>query len=163
LPKQVVDQTTNEQPNPWAGKDSEKAAAWAKLTPEDQAWLGNADPTDPFILRRAPNKGVARVQQATTEDDPLKSIMRRIPMHEPWPHHENLDPQEFKSEKTDRDFGDRFSKQTPNVEEAEEGEEPQAEDIVTEFSPMPTPSEVEYFKKYTTSVDTFAKVKGTEG
>jgi hypothetical protein len=168
LPKQVTDQTTNEQPNPWAGKDSEKAAAWAKLTPEDQAWLGNADPTDPFILRRAPNKGAARVQQPTTEDEPLKSIMRRIPMHEPWPHHENLDPQEFKSEKTDRDFGDRFSEETPNAEIKEEGEEEEEEEVVEEEvveekNPLPTADEIEYFKKYTTSVDTFAKVKGTEG
>jgi hypothetical protein len=171
LPKQVSDQTTNEQPNPWAGKDSEKAAAWAKLTPEDQAWLGNADPTDPFILRRAPNKGAARVQQPTAEDEPLKSIMRRIPMHEPWPHHENLDPQAFKTEKTDRDFGDRFSEKTPNAEIKEEGEEGEEvveeevveEEVVEEKNPLPTADEIEYFKKYTTSVDTFAKVKGTEG
>jgi hypothetical protein len=33
-----------------------------------------------------------------------QSIMRRIPTHEPWPHHENLDPQTFKPENTDRDI-----------------------------------------------------------
>jgi len=43
--------------NPWQGKDEAKAAAWNKLSPEDQKWLGNADPTDEFILSRAPNKG----------------------------------------------------------------------------------------------------------
>lgn len=43
--------------NPWEGKDPAKAAAWATLTPEDQKWLGGADPTDKFILYRAPNKG----------------------------------------------------------------------------------------------------------
>lgn len=42
--------------NPWAN-DPAKSAAWAALTPEDQAWLGGADPTDPYILARAPNKG----------------------------------------------------------------------------------------------------------
>ena len=44
-------------PNPWAGVDADKAAAWARLSPADQRWLGNGDPTDEFILRRAPNGG----------------------------------------------------------------------------------------------------------
>jgi hypothetical protein len=43
--------------NPWEGKDPAKAAAWAKLSPEDQKWLGMADPTDDIILARAPSKG----------------------------------------------------------------------------------------------------------
>ena len=43
--------------NPWEGSDPAKAAAWAALTPEDQQWLGGADPTDQYILARAPNKG----------------------------------------------------------------------------------------------------------
>ena len=42
--------------NPWAN-DPAKSAAWAALTPQDQKWLGGADPTDPNILARAPNKG----------------------------------------------------------------------------------------------------------
>lgn len=42
--------------NPWTN-DPAKSAAWAALTPEDQKWLGGADPTDPYILARAPNKG----------------------------------------------------------------------------------------------------------
>ena len=43
--------------NPWAGKDPAKEAAWAKLSPEDQKWLGGADPTDKIILARAPSNG----------------------------------------------------------------------------------------------------------
>jgi hypothetical protein len=43
--------------NPWEGKDPAKAATWAALSPEDQKFLGNADPTDQAILFRAPNKG----------------------------------------------------------------------------------------------------------
>jgi hypothetical protein len=31
--------------------------------------------------------------------------MLRIPTHEPWPHHENLNPTDFKPEKTDREAG----------------------------------------------------------
>jgi ribosomal protein L37AE/L43A len=39
----------------------------------------------------------------------------------------------------------------------------EAVEVVEEKNPLPTADEIEYFKKYTTSVDTFAKVKGTEG
>ena len=35
----------------------------------------------------------------------IDSIMLRIPSHEPWPHHENLDPLSFKPEMTDREAG----------------------------------------------------------
>jgi len=34
---------------------------------------------------------------------PLDSIMFRIPMHEPWPNHENLDPLSWKPDLTDRE------------------------------------------------------------
>jgi len=37
------------------------------------------------------------------------SIMLRIPTHEPWPHHENLDPVSFKTDKTDRETGSAIS------------------------------------------------------
>jgi hypothetical protein len=43
--------------NPWTGVDAEKAAAWDNLSPADQEWLGNADPTDELILARAPDSG----------------------------------------------------------------------------------------------------------
>jgi len=33
------------------------------------------------------------------------SIMLRVPTHEPWPHHENLDPMNFMAVKTDRETG----------------------------------------------------------
>lgn len=39
------------------------------------------------------------------EENVTNSIMLRVPSHEPWPHHENLNPTEFKPEKTDRDAG----------------------------------------------------------
>jgi hypothetical protein len=35
------------------------------------------------------------------EGETITSIMLRIPTHEPWPHHENLDPESFTPEKTD--------------------------------------------------------------
>ncbi len=36
----------------------------------------------------------------------LQTIMNRVPSHEPWPHHENLDPLKFKPAKTDRESAD---------------------------------------------------------
>lgn len=51
--------------NPWSGKDQEKSIAWSKLSPEDQKFLGTADPTDATILARAPNKGQPAGQSAT--------------------------------------------------------------------------------------------------
>jgi len=33
-----------------------------------------------------------------------ESILARSPQHEPWPHHENLDPLSFKKSETDRDY-----------------------------------------------------------
>ena len=63
-----------------------------------------------------------------------ESIMLRIPTHEPWPHHENLDPLNFKPELTDREAG----------------------------SAIAVP---DYWKKYSTITDTFAKIQppGQEG
>lgn len=35
------------------------------------------------------------------EGETISSIMLRVPTHEPWPHHENLNPESFTPEKTD--------------------------------------------------------------
>jgi len=40
-----------------------------------------------------------------TGEGTVNSIMTRVPQHEPWPHHENLDPLSFVSTATDRDTG----------------------------------------------------------
>jgi hypothetical protein len=55
--------------NPWEGKDPKKAGAWAQLSPEDQKWLGGADPTDPAILARAPKKGKASAAAVGANQD----------------------------------------------------------------------------------------------
>lgn len=69
----------------------------------------------------------------------VDSIMRRIPTFEPYPHHENLDPQKYKSDKIDRDAEGRYEDNTETM--------------------MKTPT---YWKKYTTSIDTFEK-RGDQG
>jgi hypothetical protein len=67
---EVEESTLTENPH---ANDPAKSAAWAALSPEDQKWLGGADPTDPYILARAPNKGKpaatgAATKPATTPD-----------------------------------------------------------------------------------------------
>jgi hypothetical protein len=62
------------------------------------------------IYMNSKNKAEAAValttlQLPTEEGETLESIMARVPMHEPWPHHENLDPKSFVPTKTDRDAG----------------------------------------------------------
>ena len=37
----------------------------------------------------------------------IKSIMQRVPTHEPWPQHENYNPQQFSSQATDVTLADR--------------------------------------------------------
>jgi hypothetical protein len=65
----------------------------------------------------------------------FETILRRVPIKEPWPHHENLDPKEFKPDKTDRDIDGRYEDSS-------------------DFLLTP-----EFFKKYTTKIDTFAKTR----
>jgi len=64
-------------------------------------------------------------------------IMRRMPTHEPYPQHENLDPLKYKPAKTDRDADGRTSGSSTTIKDP-----------------------AEKWKKYSTVVDTFEKVKG---
>jgi hypothetical protein len=63
------------------------------------------------------------------------SIMRRIPTPEPYPHHENLNPTNYKPDILDRDKGGRYDSSTED---------------------MNTPPDA--WRKYSTITDTFAKV-----
>ena len=64
-----------------------------------------------------------------------EAIMRRVPTNEPWPHHENLDPQKFKPDQTDKDIDGRYSDSSDSI--AAPGE---------------------WWKKYTTIEDTFIRL-----
>jgi hypothetical protein len=76
---------------------------------------GNHTETAPAIHMNGPGAAAA---ESATPPEPLPtfanpdetetaidSIMLRIPSHEPWPHHENLDPVSFKPDMTDREAG----------------------------------------------------------
>jgi hypothetical protein len=65
---------------------------------------------DTFVLpyREADNNATAEMQKGWENNNyyrqpDIRSIMLRVPTHEPWDHHESLDPEQFKPAKTDRD------------------------------------------------------------
>jgi len=62
---------------------------------QERITLNNIDVVD------ASQKYVGTRYQSTEQ---LKSVMKRMPMHEPWYQHENVDPLKFSFEKTDRDI-----------------------------------------------------------
>jgi hypothetical protein len=85
-----------------------------------------------------------------TGEPKIESILRRVTTHEPWPHHENLDPKKFKPVETDRDKEERF-----NIIDQETGE----------YSSLTVEGQKEAaaaWKKYSTATDTFAKVSGAD-
>ena len=75
-----------------------------------------------------------------------ESIIRRMPTPEPYPHHENLDPLNYKPEKLDRDIEGRY--------EATDGEELDEQSAFTTDMNEPAGA----WRTYSTSTDTFAKV-----
>jgi hypothetical protein len=70
------------------------------------------------------------------------TILRRLPTPEPYPQHENLDPETYKSKEIDRDKDDRFASSSENEKD------PPIEDLK---------EPAELWKEYSTSTDTFAK------
>ena len=80
----------------------------------------------------------------------IESILRRVPTHEPWPHHENLDPKIFKRDNLNRDIDGRF-----NTVDQESGKYSDLETKTLEET-------AKSWKKYSTTTDTFAKVSGAD-
>jgi hypothetical protein len=69
----------------------------------------NVSVLDTFVLpyREADKNATADMQKGWENNNyyrqpDIRSIMKRVPTHEPWDHHENIAPEEFKPEKTDR-------------------------------------------------------------
>jgi len=57
-------------------------------------------PLEIFSLpNRKPSSGWNNKNFYKAED--IKSILQRVPTHEPWPHHESIDPEQFTSDNTD--------------------------------------------------------------
>ncbi len=75
-----------------------------------------------------------------------EAIVRRMPTPEPYPHHENLDPLNYKPDKLDRDKEGRY--------ESTDGEELNAQGDFTLDMKEPAGA----WRTYSTSTDTFSKV-----
>jgi hypothetical protein len=109
---------------------------------------GNIVETAPAIHMNGPQATTAtkphpltqhKVADLSKQDGEIatkETIVRRLPTPEPYPQHENIDPLKYKPEKTDRDAEGRYG--------------------TSPTSTMEAPGE--YWKKYSTSTDTFAKV-----
>ena len=69
----------------------------------------------------------------------IETILRRVPTYEPYPHHENLDPEKYKPDQTDRDAEGRYSGSTSTLNEPGTG-----------------------WRTYSTRTDTFEKVTAPE-
>lgn len=125
---------------------------------------GNIIETAPEIHMNGPTAATATkaeipfpLQTHTVPDEEgaelVKSIMRRVPTHEPFPHHENLDPELYKPEKTDRDVDGRYSDKTADVTAQDH---PGIKNSETIKDPAST------WKKYSTTTDTFEKIGPAE-
>lgn len=80
--------------------------ATAALSPEDSRKGAMAVPPRQLVTHLLPD-----LPFPTAAEDPqdLVTILRRVPGPEPYPHHENLDPQSFKPLQMDRDFNFRYT------------------------------------------------------
>ena len=92
----------------------------------------SAKGTIPLVLKTHKLPDLATPNADSTTD--ISLIMRRMPTPEPYPHHENLDPKKVKPKETNRDVDGRYREESESM--------------------RPEP---EYWKKYTTPTDTFAK------
>ena len=113
------------------------------------AAAGGADAADAGLPQRLK---LHTIVDLTSQDEwqsltSTESIMRRIPTPEPYPHHENLDPLNYKPEKLDRDKdGTRY--------ESTDGEElTDQSDFTSDMNEPPSA-----WRTYSTGTDTFAKV-----
>ena len=86
----------------------------------------------------------------------LESIMRRVPVAEPYAHHENLNPQAFIPEKTYRDYPAKADAASPDNRTLGTSVSDDLKSSVEDQD-----AGIDWFKKYTTLTDTFQKIKGS--
>lgn len=110
------------------GSASPAATAAAAVSAADAAEAVLPEPLLPHNL--------ADLTKQDGEITPKETIVRRLPTPEPYPQHENIDPLKYKPGETDRDAEGRYGT-SPTATMEEPGE---------------------YWKKYSTTTDTFAKV-----
>jgi len=63
-----------------------------------------SDPVDAVKIEPLTTVTLPYIFPGAQQPVPYESILTRAPQHEPWMHHENLNPQAFKKEQTDREM-----------------------------------------------------------
>lgn len=89
------------------GNHTETAAIIHMNGPDAQAAIGAADAKVAEVLVTHQNISTDPAQgwsQRYLDSQLLESIMKRVPMHEPWPLHENFAPQTLTPKDTDREI-----------------------------------------------------------
>lgn len=81
------------------------AASAADATPASTGISGNSPTTPTVALRidKLPRIILPYVFPGASEPVPYETIIPRAPQHEPWSHHENMNPEAFKPDQTDRE------------------------------------------------------------
>ena len=70
--------------------------------------IGPNTATESAKVDPQPLFNLPKVTPGTVSGSSVGSIVKRMPTHEPWTHHENLNPLEFKPEKTDIQITDEY-------------------------------------------------------
>jgi putative chitinase len=75
----------------------------------------SAEPPPDLPVFSLPNRSVSAgwVDSAFYKAEDIKSIMQRVPTHEPWPQHESVNPQQFTPQATDVTLADRSASGIP--------------------------------------------------
>lgn len=80
-----------------SGKEHRETARYIHMNGPAAATANAAKPVIPLELITLPQV------KPGNAIEPFQSILARAPQHEPWPHHENMDPLSFKKGLTDRE------------------------------------------------------------
>jgi hypothetical protein len=81
------------------------ASGASGATPATVGISGNSAtvPTESLRIDKLPRIILPYVFPGATEPVPYETIIPRAPQHEPWTHHENMNPEAFKPDQTDRE------------------------------------------------------------
>lgn len=99
-----------------SGADSSELPEVAKTAAVGVAGNSAIDAPDTFVIGKLEPITLPYVMpgDSSFSSIPFETIVSRAPQHEPWPHHENLDPLAFKPDQTDREEpGELSSGSTP--------------------------------------------------
>jgi len=89
--------TTNGSTHIKSAKEHRETSTYVHMNGPAAAPANTAQQVSPLTTTTLP-----RVKPGGTISG-FESILTRAPQHEPWPHHENLDPLAFKKDETDRE------------------------------------------------------------